>query len=109
MVAHPSEYPWSSYAFNALGRANDLVTPHALYQALGSAEQARQTAYPASFNASIDEKDLREIQETTNESWVLGSERFKSDVERPLQRQAAPKARGGDHCPKRFQQLANRD
>ncbi len=109
MVAHPSEYPWSSHAFNALGKANDVVTPHALYQALGSDEQARQTAYRALLKASIDEKDLREIRETTNKSRVLGSERFKSDVERLLQRQAAPKPRGGDHRPKRSQQLANRD
>ncbi len=107
MVAHPSEYPWSSYAFNALGKVNDVVTPHALYQALGSDEQARQTAYRALFKARIDEKDLREIRETTNKSWVLGSERFKSDVERLLQRQAAPKPRGGDHRQKRSQQLAN--
>ncbi len=109
IVGHPSEYPWSSYAFNALGKANDVVTPRTLYQALGSDERVRQTAYRALFKASIDEKDLREIRETTNKSWVLGSERFKSDVERLLQRQAAPKPRGGDHRPKRSQQLANRD
>ena len=28
MVADPSEYPWSSYPFNALGQPNDLVTPY---------------------------------------------------------------------------------
>ena len=101
MVGHPSEYPWSSYAFNALGKANDVVIPHALYQALGSDEKVRQTAYRALFKASIDEKDLRAIRETTNKSWVLGSERFKSDVELLLQRQVAPKPRGGDHRSKR--------
>ena len=57
MVAHPSGYPWSSHAFNALGKANDLVTPQVLHQALGSDEQARQIAYRALFKASIDEKE----------------------------------------------------
>ena len=31
MVAHPSEYPWSSYRCNALGQANILVLPHVEY------------------------------------------------------------------------------
>jgi len=92
-----------------LGKVNEVDTPHALYQALGSDEQARQRAYRALFKASTDEKDLREIRETINKSWVLGSERFKSDVELLLQRQAAPRPRGGDHRPKRSQQPINRD
>ncbi|HHT0594482.1 TPA: transposase, partial [Legionella anisa] len=28
MVRHPSEYPWSSYRYNALGELDSLVTPH---------------------------------------------------------------------------------
>ena len=28
MVSHPGEYPWSSYAANALGAHNDLVSAH---------------------------------------------------------------------------------
>ena len=32
MVADPSEYPWSSYCHNALGQANELVTPHLEYR-----------------------------------------------------------------------------
>ncbi len=27
MVDHPSEYPWSSYSYHALGQSNPLVTP----------------------------------------------------------------------------------
>ena len=32
MVAHPAEYPWSSYQCNALGKPIELITPHFLYQ-----------------------------------------------------------------------------
>jgi len=28
MMSRPSDYPWSSYHHNTLGRPDDLVTPH---------------------------------------------------------------------------------
>ena len=34
MVGDPSEYPWSSYQINALGKKSDLCTPHGLYLSL---------------------------------------------------------------------------
>ncbi|MDC0664106.1 hypothetical protein [Marinobacter sp. SS21] len=34
MVEHASEYPWSSYQHNAVGKEVQLITPHAQYQAL---------------------------------------------------------------------------
>lgn len=49
MVTHPSEYRWSSYAANALGNLNPLLTPHNLYQALGSSIEQRQAAYRGLF------------------------------------------------------------
>ncbi|WP_093479039.1 transposase [Halopseudomonas yangmingensis] len=36
MVAAPGDYRWSSYRTNAFGKASRLVSPHALYQKLGS-------------------------------------------------------------------------
>jgi len=35
MVGHPRDYRWSSYAANADGAADPLLTEHALYRALG--------------------------------------------------------------------------
>ncbi len=49
MVSHPSEYPWSSYHFNALGQPNDLVTPYLEYLHLGKTAEARQAAYRQLF------------------------------------------------------------
>jgi putative transposase len=45
MVAHPSEYTWSSYRANAQGNADVLLAPHELYQRLGRTEDERQSAY----------------------------------------------------------------
>jgi putative transposase len=35
IAVDPSDYPWSSYHYNALGEANDTVALHPEYQPLG--------------------------------------------------------------------------
>ena len=45
MVKHPLNYSWSSYAANARGEEDELVSPHSLYRRLGRNPQARQSAY----------------------------------------------------------------
>jgi putative transposase len=98
MVQHPSEYPWSSYAMNALGAedARFLLVPHSEYSGLGKNELAQQAAYRALFKTRINEKTLEEIRESTNKAWVLGSEKFIAHVEKRSGRVAAPRSRGGD-------------
>ena len=48
-LAHPSDYPWSSYLYNAFGNANELVSPHLEYLRMGKTEEARQAAYRQLF------------------------------------------------------------
>ncbi|MDZ7923838.1 MAG: RHS repeat-associated core domain-containing protein [Marinagarivorans sp.] len=98
MVAHPSEYPWSSYALNALGTNDEraLLVPHNEYVLLGADTSTRQAAYRALFKTRISEKTLEDIRESTNKSWVLGSDRFKAKIEAKTGRVTAPRARGGD-------------
>ena len=96
MADHPSEYPWSSYRFNALGQPDSLLAPHKEYLSLGKTAEARQAAYRALFKTRIANKTLEEIRDCTNRAWVLGSDHFKERIADQLNRQAAPKARGGD-------------
>jgi putative transposase len=96
MVAHPSEYPYSSYPHNAKGKAEPLVQPHALYQRLGGTAEERQAAYRALFKARIPEATLSEIRDATNKAWALGNDRFRQEIEKLAERQAAPKSKGGD-------------
>jgi putative transposase len=49
LVRHPAHFRWSSYRANALGGADALVTPHAVYCALGRDAGERRAAYRASF------------------------------------------------------------
>lgn len=94
MVDHPREYPWSSYAANALGAENELITKHTLYRQLGTNAAMRQSAYRQLFRAAIGSADLEAIRESTNKGWVLGNDRFREKIELLSDRRTAPKPRG---------------
>ena len=102
MVAHPSDYPWSSYHSNALGQANDLITPHLEYWRLGKTDEDRQAAYRQLFKSHIPESSLDEIREATNKAWVLGNDRFKRRIQKQLERRIEPNAKGGDRKSEKF-------
>ena len=96
MVDHPSEYPWSSYSYNALGYKNTLVTPHPVYQKLGLNKNTRIKLYSDLFDVHIENKTLDEIRDATNKAWVIGDDKFKEKVEQLTKRQSSPRQRGGD-------------
>jgi putative transposase len=72
MVAQPSDYPWSSYHYNALGQPNTLITPHLEYQRLGNTDTERQVAYRALFKHHLTPDSLIEIRNATNKVWCWG-------------------------------------
>lgn len=102
MVAHPSEYRWSSYHYNALGRADVLLTQQLEYRRLGKTDEARQAAYRQLFKYHIPENSLAEIRDATNKAWVLGNDRFKQRIQQQLERRVEPAARGGDRKSAQF-------
>ena len=108
MVNHPAEYPWSSYATNALGKENELVVGHVLYRRLGQNSQHRCEAYRGLFDVEISQKTIEEIREATNKSWVLGSDFFKEMIEDKVNRPMNPKVKGGDRKSKVFKDKINR-
>lgn len=102
MVAHASEYPWSSYRANSLGKEIQLLTPHPKYKQLGKTEEERQSAYRALFRGRMAEREIEEIREATNKSWALGNDRFKEQIEAKTGRRAVPLGRGGDRKSEAF-------
>jgi putative transposase len=97
MVAHPRDYPWSSYAFNAQGETgpnSTWLTRHKEYLRLGRNAGERQGAYRQLFRAAIPGVDLKAIRESTHKGWALGSERFKEQIKRLAQRQVTSKGVG---------------
>ncbi|MBU2916548.1 transposase [Psychrosphaera sp. F3M07] len=102
MVEHPKEYPWSSYHHNAMSKKIELLTEHHAYQALGGNKTERKAAYNSLFDNEIPVKTLEEIQSSTDKAWVLGSDKFKAEVEKLTGRRASPLPKGGDRKSKTY-------
>ncbi len=94
IVAHPSDYPWSSYRANAQGNADGLVVRHGLYRRLGLTDDERESAYRQLFRAQVSKADVKAIRDATNKGWVLGDSRFSKKVEVLTTRRATPLPRG---------------
>lgn len=80
MVRSPSEYVWSSYAINALGKQSALCQPHPCYLELADSEAERQQAYRDLFKAEVNEALLCDIRSAVKSDMVLGNDRFKQEV-----------------------------
>ena len=94
LVRQPADYRWSSYAANALGARDSLVTPHPAYSALGADVNTRLAAYVALFGEPLPDATLDAIRDATNRGWVLGSKRFRDEIATLLRRRTQ-RRRGG--------------
>jgi putative transposase len=90
MAAHPAEYRWSSYRANAQGEADALIQPHGVYQALGVDAPDRQAAYRELFRHELEPGLVDEIRRATNGNFVLGGERFGTEIAAALGRRVTP-------------------
>jgi putative transposase len=94
IVAHPQDYPWSSYAANGNGMQSDLITHHSSYLSLAPASSERQEAYRQYVAQGVDQPVIDEIRSATNGNFVLGDERFKAEIGQLLQRRVSPGRKG---------------
>lgn len=90
MVAHPGDYHWSSYRTNGEGEQNALIRPHRLYEALGVEATSRQAAYRELFRYELEPGLVDQIRRATNGNFVLGSERFATQVAATIGRRVLP-------------------
>jgi len=102
MVKHLSDYLWSSYSCNALGKHDELVTVHKVFKRLGKTEKERQIAYRQLFRNRLTEDMLETIREATNKAWILGGNRFKKRMAKKLARQVESKGHGGDRKSEKY-------
>lgn len=101
MVRAPDKYRWSSFAANALGIADPLVTPHPTFLALDEDSRHRRSAYRQLFSEPLGDHALRAIRNAANSELVLGSERFKDHIEADTARPARSRSRGRPPAAKR--------
>ena len=74
-----------------------MLTPHALYLALGADAQARQSAYRELFRYERDPDLVDEIRKATNGNFALGDTRFGEQIAQTLGRRA--QGAGGESGP----------
>jgi putative transposase len=89
-----ADYPWSSYYHNALGQYSPLITPHEQYNALGTTPDTRQAAYCALIDEQLEEKQLADLRQHTQQQRAWGSERFQQQIEALTQRSVSVRPRG---------------
>jgi len=81
IVEDPARYPWSSFAANALGALDPLVTPHPLYQRLDKDAGARCRAYLACAGMQLSRDEVDRLRDSTHNGWAVGSADFCERVE----------------------------
>jgi len=94
IVTDPASYPWSSHPCYASGRANGLVTEHAVYLRLGSSPAERRSAYLSLFAKPLDDVVVARIREAINSDSAFGSNAFLDDAEAKLGRSVRLPVRG---------------
>jgi putative transposase len=75
MVKHPADYPWSSYAFNALGEPSWL-TEHDEYTALDSSKPGRLAAYRQLFNTPLNDQEIELFRTSARSCTPVGDDDF---------------------------------
>lgn len=80
LAAHPGDYAWSSYAANAEGSSDGLITPHDEYFRLGPNDSERRGRYRELVHQSLDVRLVEEIREATNGNFALGQAAFRRHV-----------------------------
>jgi putative transposase len=95
MVDDPAHYRWTSYRANALGKADDLLTPHGVYLGLDREPKRRQAAYRALFRAELDQEAIGELRLALNQNQPLGNARFLARIAKSAgeRREAKPRGR----------------
>lgn len=94
LATQPLDYAWSSHA-HAMGRVIDrLITPHALYWALGNTPFAREAAYAALVHAGISAAEQAALTASALSGWALGDAEFVQGLQGETTRRLLKSAPG---------------
>lgn len=94
MVAAPADYAWSSYQHHIGMRTDPLISDHPLYWALGNTPFEREAAYKALAEQALTSEELDKMRKSTIKGWAIGSDEFKTQLEKHTLRRVSPGKRG---------------
>jgi putative transposase len=81
LVDQPLDYRWSSHSQYVGPRSDRLVTPHALYWALGNTPFAREAAYAELVQSGVSGDQESALRDATLNAWALGDAAFMQQLE----------------------------
>lgn len=94
IAVQPQDYPWSSHGHYVGLRADRLLSPHALYWALGNTPFAREAAYAELVRAGISAKDTATLTEAALHGWAAGDADFVADLQKTTPRRLSKSKAG---------------
>lgn len=94
MCDEPGVYRWSSYAANALGEPNCILTPHEEYKQLGENSALWQKTYRDLFKESLDAKIIDDLRKGVQSGTPVGHKSFSQKIEQLLKCKTGYIARG---------------
>jgi REP-associated tyrosine transposase len=93
-VAGPGDYPWSSYPYHGLGRADALLSSFPEWERLGSTESERRRRWRVKLRATQREEELRAVRASLSSGHPFGNPAWIADVARRLQINLVRRPRG---------------
>jgi putative transposase len=93
-VKNPGAYRWSSFATNALGKPDELITPHPSYLRLAPDEPARLACYREFLAEGTRRETLESIRLMTSRQRAFGGREFRALLEREHDRPMGPLKNG---------------
>lgn len=94
LCANPGDYRWSSYPVNALAAENPGLRPHPQWLALGKNDAERRAHYRQLIEENTDPEPVENIRFGVRKGLPTGSSRFKSEIEKALDRRLGNGHRG---------------
>jgi len=98
IASDPADYVWSSYRAHAFGRRVKMWQPHTEYMALGDTQARRTRNYRRLFEQQLSAQVVTDIRDAMNTGLVLGTDRFKREVEELTGQHQRPLKRGPKHA-----------
>ena len=86
LVHRALDWPWSSYAHSAGIQHDGLISPHALFWALGNTPFARDAAYVKAVEAGLDRDTQEQISHAALRGWALGEPEFIENLQQKTAR-----------------------
>ena len=107
MVEQPQDYRWSSHKHCIGQQVDRLVSPHALFWALGNTPFAREAAYAELVRAGQTQGQTQSFTRAALTGWALGDPDFLEQVQRETGRRLSPRKPGRPAKPENIESVPN--